>query len=356
MEQKINKNVIGMWDALKGGLVLVVILGHTFATAAEICQVSEWPILFRLISKSQGVVIFTFFIISGYLFKPKKNGIGKQYFSYLRIYLIASVGIVFAQIIHNYFSGTAWNEQLGRLILGLFYGATSHSVLNGVRLISPVAMWFFLVFMNGSLILQWIMRLKKEKIRNMVIFGGVIIFFLWYGLTGQWGEYPFTDAPLFPIQTGVAVVLMYIGYLLKENKVLFRPFKLCFYLTAALFSLAIFYYGDIDMVNNQYRLGILDWAGGICGAVTLIAAYIRICNPDWKIIEWLMWLGRRSMWIIPVHSVETMLIRWDERQSLAAAGVWPAAIIIFILRCTIIVFICKSIEKLQRKIQIKKRK
>ena len=62
------------------------------------------------------------------------------------------------------------------------------------------------------------------------------------------------------------------------------------------------------------------------------------------------------MWVIPLHCVETMLIRWDESRSLAAAGVWPAAIIIFILRCTIIVFICQVIEKLQRKIQIKKRK
>ena len=43
MRERINKNVIGMWSALKGLMVLVVILTHSIAEGATLCRpAGQW--------------------------------------------------------------------------------------------------------------------------------------------------------------------------------------------------------------------------------------------------------------------------------------------------------------------------
>ena len=93
-------------------------------------------------------------------------------------------------------------------------------------------------------------------------------------------------------------------------------------------ALFTYLFGQLDSLNNEYRLGILECIGGICGSFVFIYIYLQLVNPEWKLIEWLMWIGRRSLWIIPVHCVEEGLF--------------------------FIIVVCCLMEMLQKKIKKKK--
>ena len=351
---QVKKNVIGMWDALRGLLVLIVILEHTIESSVELCQVQEWPIIFRVISKSNGVVLFTFFMISGYLFRPKKRGIGKQWLSFAKIYVYTIVAMTAARIIHNCVVLDSWNTQLPEVIIGAVFGATSMTEWGEIKPLFPVAMWFFMVLMNGTILLHFIMKMRNEKLRGIIALSGIFLFFGWYTFTGQNGKSVLMNMPFYVAQTGIVVGLLYIGFLMKKSGYFFekKPWYVwCFIITTAA---GTFVAGQVRMMNNEYRLGILDWVGAVCGAILIMTVYIRWVNPEWKVVEGLMWIGRHSLWIIPLHCVETTLIRWDRFWVLEKTGVYVSCILIFAIRCLMIVAVCKILEIIYKRKSVKK--
>lgn len=343
-----------MWDALRGLLVLIVILEHTIESSAELCQLQEWPIFFRVISKSNGVVLFAFLMISGYLFRPKKSGIGKQWLSFARIYGYTVVAMTVARIIHNCIILDPWNTQLPELIIGALFGATSSTEWGSLKPLFPVAMWFFMVLMNGTILLHFVMKVCNEKLRGAIALSGVFLFFGWYTFTGQNGKSVLMNVPFYMVQTGIAAGLLYIGFRMKKRGWFFEKERWYIWCLIAITAAGTFAAGQVRMMNNEYRLGFLDWTGAACGAVLIMAVYIRLVNPEWKIAEGLMWVGRHSLWIIPLHCVETTLIRWDRFWVLEKTGAYVSCIVIFVARCSMVIVGCKILEIIYKRKSFKR--
>ena len=357
MRERINKNVIGMWSALKGLMVLVVILTHSIAEGATLCAYGDvYPIPFRVLTKGRGIVLFTFFMINGYLMRPvkSKGEIKRHYFNYLKIYFFTLLTMAVACIIHNLFIGEKWNVQVWQLLIGGLFGATNKNYLSGYQIPFPSALWFFVVLMNASLLLDLIGKLDSGKAQKAIIYGIPFLFFLWYFFSGHLGKNVFVNIPFYPVQTSIAIVLLYVGYEMKKSNILFV--KINWYWKAGIALLALFTYlfGQLDSLNNEYRLGILECIGGICGSFVFIYIYLQLVNPEWKLIEWLMWIGRRSLWIIPVHCVEEALFRWDECSQFMRLGIYGSTSLIFFIRLFFIIVVCCLMEMLQKKIKKKK--
>ena len=64
---------MGMFDCLKGMIILEVIMIHSFTEVWGINNSSWYPLIWRLIYASSGVAMGTLFIISGYGFRPIKS-------------------------------------------------------------------------------------------------------------------------------------------------------------------------------------------------------------------------------------------------------------------------------------------
>ena len=343
------KNTIGMWSALKGLLVVIIVLVHSVNDAGEICNRFVYPIPFRLLVKAGGILLFTLFMISGYLFKPVENsGIKKQYRSYIKIYLITIFLMVISAAIND---GITGREKLysWRILIGGLYGATDRLWLFGTKIHPPYAMWYFAVFMNSWLILELFMKIKNLKIRHTVIFGLPLLFFVIRIAAGRRGSYIFDRQPFYIVPTVIAAMLLYIGYLLKKEELLFRKIKWYRWCVILLIAAGVFIFGRIDMKNNEYRLNVLDCIGSILGAFVVMYCYIRIVNPDNRLLEPFMWIGRRSLLIIPIHSVEWALFLWLEWDGLRGLGIYMASLLIFFIRSCLIFLACIAIEWGQRK-------
>ena len=345
-KQKVAKNVIGMWAALKGLMVIAVVLGHSINDAGQICNMFVYPIPFRVVSKASSFVLFTFFIISGHLFKPKKRGIGRQYCKYWLIYIVTALFMTFAAVLNDFITGTT-EPNAPSLLLGCLYGASDRLSLFGHEIQPPYALWFFAVFMNSWIMLELFMRIKRESVRALIIFGVPLLFFAVCICIRRPGGFILVDWPFYLIQTCIATMLLYIGYLITKNELLFKNIKWYWIAIIMLVALGTFVLGKVDMMRNGYRLNALDCFGCICGAFFVMYWYIRVITPDNRLLEPLMWIGRRSLLIIPIHCVEGVLFGWMNWDGLSRLGMYGSAFLVFFLQGIVIIIACIMIERLQ---------
>ena len=70
---KITKNTMGMFDCLKGVIVILVILSHCFEEVWAVNNCTDYSIAWKAIHCMTGIVMGIFFVISGYGFRPVKN-------------------------------------------------------------------------------------------------------------------------------------------------------------------------------------------------------------------------------------------------------------------------------------------
>lgn len=347
MEITGKKNVIGMWTALKGICVALVILAHSVHATGSIFGVDVYPIPFRVLTKAGASILFTFFILNGYLFKPGKTNrkIWEQFAGYLKIYLITLLGMAATQIVHNVMISAPWGEGVALLFAGGLYGAGRSTWLFGVQLTAPYALWFFMTLMLGNLILNLIMRLKNERLRKGILFGIPVVLFLLNGIFGQGMVEFLWKLPFYPSATLLTVTLLYIGYCLKKENVFFRPIGLKWKLGFLILGLTAFIFGQIDMEMGQYRLLLLDYIGAICGVLAFIYAYLLFVKPEWRLLDPFVWIGRRSLWIIPLHCIEGLLFAWEGMSGLKSLGFYLSTAVIFLLRSVALIAACMLMEK-----------
>lgn len=347
MEITEKKNVIGMWTALKGICVALVILAHSVHASGGIFGVEVYPIPFRILAKASAYILFTFFILNGYLFRPGKTNrkIWGQFVGYLKIYLITLLGLAVTQIVHNVLTSAPWEEGVALLFAGGLYGASRRTWLFGHQLTAPYAMWFFITLMLANLILNLIMKLKSERLRKGILFGIPVVLFLLNAIFGQGMVEFLWKLPFYPSATLLTVTLLYIGHCLKKGNLFFRPISLKWKLGILILAIAAFILGQIDMDLGRYRLLLLDYIGAVCGALAFIYVYLLLAKPEWRLLDPFVWIGRRSLWIIPLHCVEGVLFAWEGMSSLKGLGFYLSTAVIFLLRSIIIVVACLLLEK-----------
>ena len=336
-----------MWTAMKGLLVILVVLVHSAQATGDLLGTQVYPIPFRALVKAGAAVLFTFFILNGYLYKPGKTNkkIREQFLSYLKIYGITMAGLIGIEILRDVILSRPWKEAVILLAAGGVYGAGRSTYLFGYKLTPPYAMWFFVTLMYANLLLNFLMKLKNEKIKRAIIFGIPIVFFALYAVFGHSMVELLWKLPFFPSATLLTVTLLYIGYLLKRKNILFSEIPIGWKLVVPALSLISLFFGQIDMEMGEYRLQLLDFAGAICSSLVFLYLYLLIVNPEWRILDPLMWIGRRSLWLIPLHCIEGLLFSWEEIYALGNLGFYLSTAVIFVLRWVALILMCTALEK-----------
>lgn len=70
---RLEKNTLGMFDCLKGVIILYVICVHTYTDILAASQIDTLPFPMRFLNNFQGIAMAVLFAISGYQFKPIKT-------------------------------------------------------------------------------------------------------------------------------------------------------------------------------------------------------------------------------------------------------------------------------------------
>ena len=301
---------IGMFDMLKGAGMLAIVLGHT----AELypLQLSNGLSLTAfLVFVYRETLMAAFFIASGYGFRKRSIGkcIHQQLKSLLKPFCYTAVfTTVLHFIIHyntfHYLPGSLTEsiKVAGGFLLGLPHTATYF----GQEFFSCGPMWYLLALLMGWIALDVILNIFPERYIPWAVGGCALL---------GWGASLVWELPFCLIQGAVITPHLYLGYLAKRQHWLDQPLsrRMSCILWAAvlLIPVAAFATGSTDCVSMaEWTMGpisiLLDGLAGLL----FVRLFLRLNRHRNALVSFFEAIGRRSLYIFCIHTVELTAIPW----------------------------------------------
>ena len=302
---------LGMFDLLKGVGMLLIVFAHT----SELYPVGDistiTPVTFFLFAYRESLMA-AFYIASGYGFRKRSIGkcIQQQLRALLKPYCITAVCTSLLHLLCHYMafhyfpsSVTETLKVAGGFLLGLPHTTT----YAGQQFFSTGPMWYLLSLLIGWVLLDAILNIFPEKYTHWAVLG---IMLLGWGTTLVW-ELPFSLS-----QGAVIVPYLYIGYLAKKRRLFETP--LSGRAKAGLIASALGVVAGVLLTQSTDCVSLGEWTMGplsilLDGAVGygIIRLFLkwqrRVDGPISHAIEW---VGRRSLFIFCIHTVELTAIPW----------------------------------------------
>ena len=324
---KITRNTMGMFDCLKGGIVILVVLIHCFVEVWAVNECTDYSIFWKAVHCMTGIGMGTFFIISGYNFRPVKNlsGIKTQAKLLLRPILIVYLCVIPAKMIMNLILGESILNGLKERLLGLLLGHTHRVRVFGIETETITVFWYFAALFIGWMILTLIFKIFKRELWRgtfsaVCVLAGYLLGLYW------------PDLGYCIYQSLLGVGSLYFGYLLKKKRWMFAKLPLWGYFLLFLAALVSLLFGHVDFNIGILDLGLIDYASMLCGCYLIIKIYFLLFDPNWKIYQPLMFLGRNSSMIICVHGFETLMFVWRSSPFLISSNENLMVLIFFFFR------------------------
>ena len=328
---RITRNTIGMFDCLKGVVVLFVILSHCFIEVWTVNRCTDYTLVWRCVHSMSGMAMGIFFIISGYGFRPVKNlrGVRMQARLLLRPVLTAYLCFTPAMMLGNLLTGEPVLSGIAERWTGFLLGHMRRTEMFGMETETLGVFWYFIALFIGWMLLTLIFRIaEKEAFRGAAVAvctaaGCLLARFLpelWFCIA----------------QGLLSVGFLYTGYLLKKNGLAFAKIPVWGYVLLVGAAASVLAFGYVNLGVNELRLGLLDYGGTVCGSVLLIRLYLRFFDPERKVYAPLMFLGRNSSMFICIHGFEALLILWRSCPYLISGHVQLTAFAFFAFRLGLI--------------------
>ena len=303
-------NSIGMFDMLKGAGMLAIVLGHT----AELypLQLEGGLSLTAFVGFIyRETLMAAFFIASGYGFRKRSISkcIHQQLKSLLKPFCYTAVfTTVLHFIIHyktfHYLPGSMTEsiKVAGGFLLGLPHTATYF----GQEFFSCGPMWYLLALLMGWILLDVILNIFPERYIPWAVGGAALL---------GWGASLVWELPFCLIQGAVIVPYLYIGFLAKKKHLLDEPLPPKVFAgllgASALIAVGALATRTTDCISlAEWSLGplsiFLDGAAGLL----FIRLFMRLNHFHGLIVRFLETVGRRSLHIFCIHTVEIIAIPW----------------------------------------------
>lgn len=302
---RITRNTVGMFDCLKGAIVLFVVLSHCFIEVWAVNQCTDYTFIWRCVHSTTGVAMGVFFIISGYGFRPVKNlrGVKTHVRMLLRPILTAYICFTIVMLILNLIRGRSAFSGIANRWIGLLLGHMRRTEIFGLETETITVFWYFIALFASWMILSLIFHLfERESLRCAAVLLcstagcllGRYIPELWFCIT----------------QSLLAVGFLYAGYLIKKKEIAFVKIPIWGYAILIGMTGFVLAFGQVNLGVGELDLGMIDYAGTICGSILVIRIYLAIFDPEWKIYTPFMFIGRNSALFICIHGFEALLILW----------------------------------------------
>lgn len=303
-------NSLGMFDLLKGVGMLTIVFAHT----GELYPMGDAshinPLTFCMFAYRESLMA-AFYIASGYGFRKRSihKCIHQQLKSLLKPFCYTAVfTTVLHFIIHyktfHYLPGSLTEsiKVAGGFLLGLPHTATYF----GQEFFSCGPMWYLLALLVGWILLDVILNIFPERYVSWAVGGAALL---------GWGTSLAWELPFCLIQGAVITPYLYIGYLAKRQHWLDQPLsrRMSCILWAAvlLIPVAAFATGSTDCVSMaEWTLGpisiLLDGLAGLL----FVRLFLRLNRHRNALVSFFEAVGRRSLYIFCIHTVELTAIPW----------------------------------------------
>lgn len=325
------KMSLGMFDLLKGVIILYMIFRHTVAWVDQTDTLIE-KLLFTM-------YIPTLFMVSGYWLKKRKlkDGLKNSFQSLMKPYLIVcavilAVGAVHRALIHD------MRDWVDSFLVPIILGTSGEGGRIG-------AMWFVLALFIGWCLFFLAVDRLGERGQLIAACAGALA-----------GALLLPLRPPYQIGQGlIAFFYVYAGYFIKRKKLLERELSPWVWaLLVAVWAAGACFSGQ-NLALYKIENGFLNIPGTLCGAFLMIRLFLRLNALEWRALEPIRWLGRYSLWILCVHAVEEEVFPWKilfwfvPRESVLGLGLH------FVLRMALVVAMCHGMLWLRRRTAERKR-
>lgn len=303
----------GMFDLIKGLAVISVLLTHTqnlfpgeifiVDTAAPIKSLIMCAI--NIISLGNGILP-VFFLVSGFGFRPVnlKKCIKKQAQFLMKPYAFVSVlttGIHFCShyFFFRYLPGSIYATLC--VLGGYLLGASLTLEYSGIVFCSVGSVWYLLALFGAWILLNCLMLWVPERYTTASVFGLVIL----GRVLGSVFAVPYCIPQMF-VGTGY----LYAGWLMKKNNWLSGGLSRIKWIAIILLAAVSQIFGKYELSGGVWKLGLIDIMGAGCIAFIYIWILLRLDCLEFPLKNQICMIGRYSLWIICIHTVENQGLPW----------------------------------------------
>ena len=300
---------LGMFDLLKGIGMLAIVFAHT-AELYPLGTNDVTPFAFALFAYREALMA-AFFIASGYGFRKRSihKCIEQQLKTLLKPYLYTALATTVLHAFLHHAAFGSWDaaisesaKVLGGFLLGLPHTATYF----GHQFFSCGPMWYLVALMLAWVLLDVLLEIFPERYITPAVVGVTL---LGWGVTLVW------EAPFCIAQCMVSLPYLYIGYLAKKNRWLDKPLpRRTLYILlggTALTAVGALLAQSTDCISmGEWTLGPLSILLDAATGFLFIRLFMRLNRFTGPIAQGLQAIGRNSLNIFCIHTVELIAIPW----------------------------------------------
>ena len=300
---------LGMFDLLKGIGMLAIVFAHT-AELYPLGTNDVTPFAFALFAYREALMA-AFFIASGYGFRKRSihKCIEQQLKTLLKPYLYTALATTVLHAFIHHAAFGSWDaaisesaKVLGGFLLGLPHTATYF----GQQFFSCGPMWYLVALMLAWVLLDVLLEIFPERYITPAVVGVTL---LGWGITLVW------EAPFCIAQGMVSLPYLYIGYLAKKNRWLDKPLpRRTLYILlggTALTAVGALLAQSTDCISmGEWTLGPLSILLDAATGFLFIRLFMRLNRFTGPIAQGLQAIGRNSLNIFCIHTVELIAIPW----------------------------------------------
>lgn len=289
--------------------MLVIVFAHTTELyslgSGTLSLTGFWLFIYR------EALMAAFYIASGYGFRKRSIGkcVRQQLTGLLKPYAFTALATTALHFVIHYYSfgylpGTLGEsiKVLGGFALGLPHTATYF----GQEFFSCGPMWYLLALAVGWVLLDIIMNAFPERYTGWAVAACAI---LGWATALAW-ELPFC------ISQGMAIVpYIYMGHMMKKRRAfehsLTRRSSIVLAASAVIVAAGAFISGSTDCISmGTWTIGPLSiFLDGIVGC-GILRLFVRLSTGQSLAARAVSTIGRRSLHIFCVHTVELTAIPW----------------------------------------------
>lgn len=318
MERKSNVNMV-MFDFAKGLAMLSVVFVHSGNLALHDNY---------LIVLLRSVVVAVFFMASGFWLRKKKLQTGVRLAAkQLLVPYAVTLGIIMVVgFAHRLLTGQMQNYWEVFLQPVLKRGA-------GPR---TGALWFLVATLWTWCMYYVLMRLKDARVRVVLVTLGAIV-----GM----GLLPLHNYTYLIPQSLLMLPYIYGGYWIREKGLFDRKVPAWLLAVMSVPAIVLAAFGKIDVIMDVADFGIINIAAQMLFGYALIYITLLINAKEWQWTEWIMEIGRHSLWVLCIHSIEMSVFPWDILWRFVDPNSGIGIIAHFVLRCAGILIGCIALRK-----------
>ncbi|MCR5756244.1 MAG: acyltransferase family protein [Acetatifactor sp.] len=332
---------IGTLNFAKGMAIILMIVGHSIT---ELVPLDQAPILWGLLSP----LLPFFYIISGYLFTPKKiyETVKTTAKDLLKPYLIVEIVNLIIYPLRSLWQGKGYLAGLIKMGAGILFGVGMDTEILGISVASVGPVWFLVSLFWAWNLLNLIMKLKSllEQIAMIIL---VVV----AGYLLAWISFSWWSLSCGLIGTGYLA----IGYYLKKYKIMEKKAPLWAIALLAAGALWNTRFSKMLMIKNVYSHGLFTIILAVCSCYFMLWACIYLSHIDFVLVDAIEECGRYSFWILCIHAVLYTSLPWHIFFRIMPNSTF-AVLALLVYNAIVILIVCYLLKEIHRWKYMKEKK